>query len=337
MNRTKIYRGPVHLLPNSIPSFGQTYEETKRALAFRVALQNATLDNGDLSPEELERLRNPSRRPTFDSMDRDLRLSLNLSGIHQVSRDNDDDQPCTKYYFIEWYVGGNLNSTPQTITKGKGDAKKIKETTFSIFNALHTVLNCAPETFGGSGIEALQYIRYYMYQDYDFLALCDFDWKVHYIDTQEYPQWSRSKSLPSPGLLSTDALLAKEQESGTGAVHTVHHVVQPVTLHPIPAKTAVNLQQLPIATAPEEVVVPPAVGNAGIVVTPRESSLDTRQDLTAARGDMNMAVSVQGLPESMIGVGGVGSSTNPAASENNAPPPDRVQSGEESLFMQDPL
>ncbi|PPQ87964.1 hypothetical protein CVT24_012954, partial [Panaeolus cyanescens] len=65
-------------LPEGIPSFGHGYEESKRAMAFRQALQNATLENDKITADELERLRNPSSKPTFDSMDRDLQLSLKL-------------------------------------------------------------------------------------------------------------------------------------------------------------------------------------------------------------------------------------------------------------------
>ncbi|PPQ85546.1 hypothetical protein CVT24_009429 [Panaeolus cyanescens] len=127
------------------------------------------------------------------------RLSLE-GGIHQVNnsgQDNDDNMPCTKYYFVEWYPRNDL--TPRVMTKGM--KRKIKESAYNIFNSLYTLYNCAPETFGGISIEGLQYFRYKMYQDFPFMALCEFDWKVDYIGTQEYPQWSRSKTLPSPGLV----------------------------------------------------------------------------------------------------------------------------------------
>ncbi|PPR01420.1 hypothetical protein CVT24_006213 [Panaeolus cyanescens] len=125
-------------------------------------------------------------------------------GIHQVNssgRDNDDNMPCTKYYFVEFYLDNNPdnNPIPQVITKGM--KKRIKEGAYYVFNSLHMLYNCAPETFGGNSIEGLQFYRSYMYQLFPFLAYCEFDWKVDYIGTQEYPQWSRSKTLPSPGVM----------------------------------------------------------------------------------------------------------------------------------------
>ncbi|KDR65528.1 hypothetical protein GALMADRAFT_81760, partial [Galerina marginata CBS 339.88] len=62
-------------------------EDLQNALEFKRALEKASLDNGDLDAEELDRLRNPVTKPV-DIDDRDVLLSIKLF----LSTSNASDQ-----------------------------------------------------------------------------------------------------------------------------------------------------------------------------------------------------------------------------------------------------